>query len=317
MSIERRLIDEDKQIINPTTTQAVGILLSFLILLMPWVVFEKMIAENFNWFWVWIPRAFVVYFFGFFLALKFFRAGLEDVMQIGFVGIPRFFGKPIANFVYLTGRHWTIPGKGNGMQKVDMRSQTLKLSVSVTTKDLVKMMSTLSMQYMVYDPHIHVEVAEFKDNLQSNMGQAFLDISSENKAEEMLLIKKNDILKKIKKHLKKLPLARSFKLQNYGIEIQEDTISVGEGFNFFDDATRKAYELEAREKKELDGEKTEWEGFIERAEYLVIKSENKITFEEAFLRIMQLAGKHVPDEKIIRLADIPDSLKEIILLLKK
>lgn len=312
MRIEQRLKENDKAVISPVSTQLGGFFLSVCIFFLGIILFENTIAEWSNWFWGWVWRI-PSYYWLFRLCLKFFKAGLGPVMPIGNTGVPRLFGKPIERFVYNTGRHWEIPGKGNKMAMVDMRSESIELLLNVTTGGTVdgkpgpkmKMVCKLNLNFYVYDPHIYVEVKEFKKTFESMLSQAFLGFSSTKNADEMLEMDKTTIVDAIKKHIEDID-GDEFKIEDFGIEIQESTISVADGFEFADTRTREAYEAVGREEKEKESQKTETDNLIQLALNLVAASNDKLSFSEAYLRIHQQYGKNPPEEKIFRIAGIDE-----------
>lgn len=312
MRINQRLKENNKAVISPVATQVGGFFLSICIFFLGIILFENTLAEWSNWFWVWVWRI-IFYPVLVTLSVKFFKAGLGPVMPIGSTGVPRLFGKPIEKAVYDTGHHWEIPGKGNKMAMVDMRSESIELLLNVTTGGKVdgkpgpkmKMVCKLNLNFYVYDPHIYVEVKEFKKTFESMLSQAFLGFSSTKSADEMLEMDKTTIVKAIKKHIKGID-GDKFKIEDFGIEIQESTISVADGFEFADARTREAYEAVGREEKEKESQKTETDNLIELALNLVKASKDKLSFSEAYLRIHQQYGKNPPEEKIFRIAGIDE-----------
>lgn len=308
--MEKRLSSNGKTLINPIASQAAGVLWSIVLFLIGVVLFENTIAEWSNSFWVWVWRI-PFYPTLAWLAIKFFKAGLEPVMAIGSAGIPRIFGRPVSNAVYTTGRHWVFPGPGNKMNPVDMRSGGLELKVTVTTKDNYKMFCPINLNFYVYDPHVHAEVKDFEKTFQSMLSGAFLDFSSEKKAKEMLQVSKKEILEAIKKHIRAIP-GTGYKIKEFGIETQQNTISIADGFDFVDQRSRDAFELKPREKRERKGQDVEFTGFLAKAK-LMAKDLN-ISENEAFLRVMQLYApdRKLPDEKILRLAGLPDELIDFL-----
>lgn len=309
-NMEKRLSDNGKSLINPTASQASGVLWSLVLFLLGVVLFENTIAEWSNWFWVWVWRIPCYAIFGR-LAIKFFKAGLEPVMAIGSAGIPRIFGRPVKKAAYTTGRHWVFPGPGNKMVPVDMRSESLDLKITVTTRDMFKMVCRLNLNFYIYDIHVFAEVKEFQKTFESMLSGAFLDFSSEKNADAMLKADKKEILDVIKGYIRDIP-GTGFKIQEFGIETQENTISIADGFDFVDPRSRDAFELESREKKERVGQTVEFRGFLAKAKTMA--KQLKISESEAFLRVMQLYAhdRKLPDEKILRLAGLSDEFIEFL-----
>lgn len=315
MRVEQRLQSQDRAVVSPVSSQLGGFLLSLCIILIGIILFENTIAEWVNVTWAWILRV-PTYIFLAVVSIRFFKAGLmKEPMPIGSAAIPRIFGAPVEKAVLKTGRHWEIPGKGNKSVTIDMRSEEEKLELFVTTEDNVKMVCKLNLNYYVYDQHIFAETKNFKNTFSSMLSQAFLGFASKNTANAMLKMNKTRIIQAIVKHIKAMP-GTDFKLQDFGIEVQKSTISVSDGFDFADQRTRDAYELETREKMEREGQIIETEHFINLANQLVEGSGNTLSFEEAYLRILQRygEGKNLPEEKILRLAGLPE---EVIQFLKQ
>lgn len=312
MRINQRLKENNKAVVSPVATQVGGFFLSICIFFLGIILFENTLAEWSNWFWVWVWRI-IFYPVLVTLSVKFFKAGLGPVMPIGSTGVPRLFGKPIEKAVYDTGHHWEIPGKGNKMAIVDMRSESIELLLNVTTGGKVdgkpgpkmKMVCKLNLNFYVYDPHIYVEVKEFKKTFESMLSQAFLGFSSTKSADDMLEMDKDTIRNEIIAHIKEIE-GPGFKIEDFGIEIQEHTISVADGFEFADARTREAYEAIGREEKEKISQKTEIEHFTNLANGLVTASNGKLSFSEAYLRIHQQYGKNPPNENVLRLAGIDE-----------
>lgn len=313
--IQQRLEDDGKKIVDPIVSQIVGILASFILAMLGIIIFEAWLSELFVWMWNWLFWVFRILFWGASLLLgwKFLQAGLEPNMPVGFVGVPRLFGKPLDKAVYITGRHWTLPGKGNGMALVDIRRKSLEAIITVTSSDLVKMSCKLSMMYRVYDPHTHIEVDDFQKSFNSLMSQAFLDIASDTEAENLIKIEKSEIIDAVTRHICEMPKDSSYDLEDYGIEIIPSTISAGDGFDFFDDTTRNAYELKARELKQKEGEIEEVNHFINMAQEIADRSGGTVDFQTAFTRVHQQYGKGAPQEHILRVAGIPDGLIKVLI----
>lgn len=309
-TLHKRLQDSGRVLIQPLPTQIGGLLVSVCIFLLGIILFEHTIGEwsggGWRWFWRIIFYPAFIY-----PAYKFFKTGLTEPIPMGHAGIPRFFGKPSEKVVYPTGRYWELPGKGNKMITVDMRSQGIELKINVTTKDNLKMICPLNLNYHVYNPNVYAELKDFKKTFESMLSQAFLDLSSETNAPEMLQLRKTDVLKKIVEHIKDID-GDEFKIEDFGIEIQQSTISVADGFDFADQKTRDAYEAVGREEKERESQIIEINHFLSLAKRLVTDSNNVIPFNEAYLRIHQQYGKNAPDEKVYRLAGLPDDLFQFL-----
>lgn len=314
-TLHKRLKDNGRVLIDPLPTQIGGLLLSVCIFLIGTILFEHTIGELSGGIWRWIWRIIfdstVII-----LAYKFFKTGLAEPIPMGHAGIPRFFGKPSEKIVYPTGRYWELPGKGNKMVVVDMRSQGIELKINVTTKDNLKMICPLNLNYHVYNPNVYAELKDFKKTFDSMLSQAFLDLSSDTDAKDMLQVRKTDVLEKIVTHIKDIPgpdpNVEDFKIDDFGIEIQEKTISVADGFDFADQTTRNAYEAVGQEKEERKSQRIEIAHFLKLANRLVTQSGGTIPFNEAYLRIHQQYGKNAPDEKVYRLAGLPENLFEFL-----
>ena len=266
-TLHKRLKDSGRILIDPLSTQIGGLLLSVCIFLIGIILFENTIGEWSGGGWRWTWRI-IFYLLLIYPTYKFFKSGLAEPIPMGNAGIPRFFGKPNEKVVYPTGRYWELPGRGNKMVIIDMRSQGIKLKINVTTQDNHKMICPLNLNYHVYNPNIFAEVKEFENTLESMLSQAFLDLSSSTDAKDMLQLKKTEVLQKIIEHIQEID-GDGFKIEDFGIEIQKTTISVADGFDFADQKTRDAYEAVGREEKEIESQEIEIEHFLDLTQLLV------------------------------------------------
>ncbi len=303
-TIRQRTETNGRVVISPITSQLAGIFISASLFLVVFIIFEDTIAESTRGFFRWLLRI-VIYYFTARLAIKFFKAGLGEIIPIGSYGIPRIFGKPQEGYLYGPGRYWDFPGKGNKSVIVDMRSESIDLKITVTTFDNLKMICLLYLNYYVYNPNVYAEVKDFKKTLESMLSQAFLDLSSTTIAADMLQLKKADIREKIVEAIRDIE-GPGFKIEDFGIEIQQATISVGDGFDFVDQKTRDAFEAVTREEKQRDSEITEKNHFSKLAQELVDESKGKMTYNEAFLRIQQLYGRNAPKETVVRIPGLTE-----------
>lgn len=303
-TIRQRTETNGRVVINPIISQFAGLFISTSLFLIVFIIFENTIAESTRGLFRWLLRI-VTYYLTAKLAIKFFKAGLGEIIPIGSYGIPRIFGKPQEGYLYGPGRYWDFPGKGNKPVIVDMRSESINLKITVTTKDNLKMICEINLNYYVYNPNVYAEVKEFIKTLESMLSQAFLDLSSDTKAENMLQLKKGDIREKIVKAIEDIEGDDS-KIEDFGIEIQKATISAGDGFDFVDQKTREAFEAVTREEKQKKSEKTEKDHFSQLAQDLVDASKGQMTYNEAFLRIQQLYGRNAPKETVVRIPGLTE-----------
>lgn len=303
-TIRQRTETNSRVVINPIISQLAGLFISASLFLVVFIIFENTIAESTRTIFRWILRI-VIYYFTARLAIKFFKAGLGEIIPIGSYGIPRIFGKPQEGYLYGPGRYWDFPGQGNKPVVIDMRSESIDLKITVTTKDNLKMICPLNLNYYVYNPNVYAEVKDFKKTLESMLSQAFLDLSSETNAEDMLQLKKGDIREKIVEAIKDIE-GSGFKIEDFGIEIQQATISAGDGFDFVDQKTREAFEAVTREEKQRISEQTEKNHFSKLAQELVDESKGKMTYNEAFNRIQQLYGRNAPKETVVRIPGLTE-----------
>lgn len=296
------------------TSQGIGFMASVLLLSITAIIIEGLFTVNgIGVSTVWRVLMYTV--IAIVIAKYFFMSGLEDMLPAGWIGLPRVFGSVPKDFIYDTGRHWTLPGKGNTMDPVDMRSQQLDVVTQIFSKDSVKMKNLTRLNFKVYDPYRFVMVKDFKNTLETIISNAFLTISSDQTASEILAFNKDSIIGTVKDHLEKLPENGSYKITDFGIEIQPNTIAC-EGFEFLDQKTKDAYESKAREKKERKGETVQFKHYLKLAKKLTKNDE--IELSEALIRIMQLHGKNAPDEKLFRIAGIdPEVVKNVLDFFKK
>lgn len=304
-TLHKRLQDNGRVVINPVASQFTGIFLSISVFLILVIIFENTVGEWSGGGWRWMWRI-IFYPFFIYLTVKFFKAGLDkDVIPVGSGAVPRIFGKPQEKYLYGPGRYWNVPGKGNKPVIVDMRSESIELKINVTTADNHKMICPLNLNYHVYNPNVYAEVKDFVKTFQSMLSQAFLDLSSDTKAEDMLQLKKNEIRGKIVEAIKDID-GDEFKIEDFGIEIQESTISAGDGFDFADQKTRDAFESIGREQKQKIFEETESDHFNNLATKMVTASGGKTSFNEAFLRVQQLYGRNAPKENVVRVPGVTE-----------
>lgn len=306
--IDDRLKNAGKTLVDPLTTQLFGLLTTIALFFLLGGLFEKLVAQNVHIILCWGFRC-IAHPLIIFVCYQFFKKGLETPIPAGYVGVPFFFGKTMANTVFVRGRHWSLPGKGNGFDLVDMRSQPLTVKTTIFSKDRVKMSNTTNLNFFIYDPHKAIQVKEYQKSFETTVSQSFLEMSSTKTAEEILDFERNNLVDLVIQHIQKLPVTGTLQLDDFGAEIQAHTIAT-EGFDFFDDRTREAFESEAREEKEKAAEIVQWKHFVNLAKELA--RDSNIEMSEAFLRVMAVQGKQLPDERILRLAGLSEEVTKII-----
>lgn len=303
-TLHKRLQASGKNVINPFPTQVTGMMFSLVIFILAICIFETLLLRWYGG-WVWIARVILVLISVSYIYKSFYKAGLQkEPIPPGFCGVPRNFGKPNEEAVYTTGRVWQFPGKGFEMVLVDMRSRSLELKIHITTKDTLKMVCPLVLNYVVYNPHLFIEIKDFEKSFQGKLSEVFIELSSSKTAAEMLQLGREKILTQIINKIKSIPPVDNFQIKDFGIEIQDSTIAVNDGFDFVDQKTRDIYESVGQEKKQKEAQTEELDHLVTCANKMVTASGDTLPFREAFLKAQQMYGKGAPNETIYHLSGL-------------